>query len=119
VRVETPSPLVHAALVTEGVNLSSNALPAIYVLQQALGGMSFVQNGSNSSSRILKAASAVTGQPFTVSATLLALVFGYEDCQYFCVYDAFTASTHLLGIKKSMRCWHGYVSRARICTCSS
>lgn len=65
VRVETSSPLVHAALVTEGVNLTSSALPAIYVLQQALGGTSFVQRGSNSSSKILKAASAVTGQPFT------------------------------------------------------
>ena len=71
VRVETPSKLVHAALVMEGVNLTSSALPAVYVLQQALGGMSFVQHGSNSSSKILKAASAVTGQPFTVSTTLL------------------------------------------------
>jgi len=68
VRVETPNPLVHAALMTEGVSLTSAALPALYVLQQALGGTSFVQNGSNSSSKILKAASAVTGQPFTVSA---------------------------------------------------
>jgi len=94
VRVETPSPLVHAALVTEGVNLTSNALPAIYVLQQALGGTSFVQSGSNSSSKILKAASAVTGQPFTVSATLLASVVGSENYQYFCVYDAFGVLTN-------------------------
>ena len=71
VRVETSGPLVHATLVTEGVNLTSGALPAIYILQQALGGTSFVQHGSNSSSKILKAASAVTGQPFTVSAALV------------------------------------------------
>ena len=69
VRVEVPGPVVHAAVVTEGVNLTSNALPVIYILQQALGGMSFVQNGSNSSSKILKAASSVTGQPFAVSTT--------------------------------------------------
>jgi len=69
VRVEVPGPVVHAAVVTEGVNLTSNALPVIYILQQALGGMSFVQNGSNSSSKILKAASSVTGQHFAVSTT--------------------------------------------------
>jgi len=68
VRVETPGPLVHAAIVTEGVNLTSDALPAIYVLQQALGGQPFVQNGSSSSSKLLKAASSVTGQSFAVSS---------------------------------------------------
>jgi len=66
VRVETSGPLVHAAVVTEGVNLTSNQLPAVYVLQQALGGQSFIQNGSNSSSKLVKAASSVTGQSFAV-----------------------------------------------------
>jgi len=72
--VETSGPLVHAAVMTEGVNVTSNELPAIYVLQQALGGMPFLQNGLNSSSKILKAASSVTGQPFAVSTTPLAFV---------------------------------------------
>jgi len=72
VRVETPSPLVHAAIVTEGVNISSNELPAIYVLQQALGSTPFVQNGSNSSSKLHKAASSVTGETFAVSIFSLA-----------------------------------------------
>ena len=71
VRVETSGPLVHAAVVTEGVDITSNDLPAIYILQQALGGTSFVQNGSNSSSKLLKAASSVTGQRFAVSTTAL------------------------------------------------
>lgn len=71
VREDASGPLVHAALVTEGLSATSVDLPAVYVLQQALGGMSFVQNGSNSSSKILKAASSVTSQPFTVSTTAL------------------------------------------------
>ena len=73
-RVEAAGPLVHAAVVAEGVNLTSDHLPAIYVLQQALGGSSFVQNGSNSSSKIFKAASAVTGQHFAVSISLLTVI---------------------------------------------
>lgn len=74
VRVEMPDPLVHAAIVTEGVNLTSNHLPAVYVLQQALGGTSFVQYGANSSSKLLKAASSVTGQPFAVSELIFLTV---------------------------------------------
>jgi len=65
---------VHAAVVTEGVNLTSNDLPAIYVLQQALGGISFVQNGSSSSSKLHKAASSVTGQRFAVSGLIFISV---------------------------------------------
>ena len=80
VRVETPGPLVHAAVVTEGVNLTSNDLPAIYVLQQALGGVSFVQNGSNSSSKLHKAASSVTGQHFAVSINSFVLIFNSIVC---------------------------------------
>ena len=82
VRVETPGPLVHAAIMTEGVNITSNELPAIYVLQQALGGQSFVQNGLNSSSKLFKAASSVTGQPFAVSTTTLALILTGRVYQY-------------------------------------
>ena len=91
-RVETPDPLVHAAVVAEGVNVTSNNLPAVYVLQQALGGASFVQSGLNSSSKILKAASSVTSQPFAVSTSSLASVlnssvyeclFMVEFCDYF------------------------------------
>jgi len=100
VRVETPGPLVHAALVTEGVNLTSDHLPAIYVLQQALGGTAFVQNGLNSSSKLYKAASSVTGQAFAVSTVSLALVlYGrvtYSVCESTCVvivtYNAFLTS---------------------------
>lgn len=78
VRMDTPSPMVHAAIVSEGVNIASDELPAIYVLQQALGSTSFVQNGANSSSKILKAASAVASQPFTVSTASFNSVVGSE-----------------------------------------
>jgi len=60
--------------VSEGVNITSDHLPAIYVLQQALGGTAFVQNGLNRSSKLYKAASSVTGQAFAVSTVSLALV---------------------------------------------
>jgi len=85
VRVETSGPLVHAAVVTEGVNLTSNDLPAIYVLQQALGGISFVQNGSNSSSKLHKAASAVTGQRFAVSINSLVVLIFSSVAVYQCL----------------------------------
>jgi len=75
VRVETPGPLVHAAVVMEGVNLTNKQLPAVYVLQQALGGQSFVQNSSNSSSKLMKAASSVTGQSFAVNVTATWLCY--------------------------------------------
>jgi len=65
-RVDAPSDLVHAAIVTDGVSIGSADLIPAYVLQQALGGAPWVQYGANASSRLNKAAASLTNEPFAV-----------------------------------------------------
>jgi len=79
-RVHTKSPLVHAALVTEGVSLSAPENIALSLLQLSLGVGPFVKYGSNvATSKIGKAAIAAATDP--CAATCINL--SYSDSGLF------------------------------------
>lgn len=66
-RIDRQSPLVHAAIVTEGISNESADVLAIGVLQLVLGTGPYVKYSSNlASSKIGKAASSATSSPFAV-----------------------------------------------------
>lgn len=70
-RLDQVSPLVHAAIVTEGVDVESADVLALGVLQLVLGTGPYVKYSSNlASSKIGKAAASATSSPFAVSSSL-------------------------------------------------
>jgi len=83
IRIETGSPLVHAAVVTEGASMSSGDLAALCVLHQVMGAGSVVKYGSNAaSSRVGKAAASAASGPVaasTINATYTdGGLFGFQ-----------------------------------------
>jgi ubiquinol-cytochrome c reductase core subunit 2 len=79
VRIETGSNLVHAAVVSEGVSLSSSELLPLAVLQRAMGTECFVKYGGVGASKLSQAAAQVTSSPYAVSA----LNVNYSDSGLF------------------------------------
>lgn len=90
-RLESPSNTVQAAIVCEGVSHGSAESMTAYVLQQAIGGAPWVQYGLNASSRINKAASSVTSEPFATTCFNLS----YSDSGLFGLQAV--ASKHDIG----------------------
>ena len=67
------SPLVHAAIVTEGVGNENADVLTLGLLQLVLGTGPYVKYSSNlASSKIGKAAAAATSSPFAVGNLFLA-----------------------------------------------
>ena len=94
--------LLHAAIVTEGFGFGNPDMLALSALQLALGGSPSVKYSSNlASSKIAKAASAATSQPFAVISICWILMFWFyffrcnfviRNCCYHCMVTA-------------LRCW--------------
>lgn len=80
IRHHTKDRLVHAAVVTEGVGMSSSDLMPLAVLQSVCGHGPYVKYSNNlASSKISKAASAATTGPFAASC----ISTGYSDAGLF------------------------------------
>jgi ubiquinol-cytochrome c reductase core subunit 2 len=82
-RIDQVSPLVHAAIVTEGLSFESTDVLALGVLQLVLGTGPYVKYSSNLvSSKIGKAAAAATSNPFAASAICASYsdsgLFGFQ-----------------------------------------
>lgn len=82
-RLDQVSPLVHAAIVTEGVDVESADVLALGVLQLVLGTGPYVKYSSNlASSKIGKAAASATSSPFAASAICASYsdsgLFGFQ-----------------------------------------
>lgn len=61
-------PTVHAAVVTQGAGVTSSDLLSLAVLQQAMGtGSSIKYSEGIAASKVAKAASQATSNPFAVS----------------------------------------------------
>ena len=72
--------LTYASLVAEGAGLFHKDLPTLLVLQKVLGSGPYIKWGSNTvSSRLNKAALAVSDTPFIINALNLS----YSDCGLF------------------------------------
>lgn len=68
IRVDSSSPLVHAAVVTEGPGMASKDLLTLYVLQQVMGTGPRVKYSSNvATSKVSKAIAQGTSSPFAAS----------------------------------------------------
>lgn len=71
--MDRESPLVHSAIVTEGVATDSADVLVLGVLQLVLGTGPYVKYSNNlASSKIGKAAAAATSNPFAVGNMFLA-----------------------------------------------
>lgn len=69
VRIDTGNPLVHAAVVTEGVSLSSKDIIALAVLHQAIGTGPHIKRSNNlATSKINQAVAQATSAPFAASS---------------------------------------------------
>lgn len=80
VHIEMNSPFVHAAVVTEGVGLGSKDLNTMFVLQKVMGSGPSIKYSSNmTNSKVSKAASQGTAQPFAASC----VVAPYSDSGLF------------------------------------
>lgn len=81
IRIDNSSPLVHAAVVTEGVSLSSKDMLPLAILQKALGtGTSIKYSGG--ASKIAQAGAQAVSNPFAASAINL----NYSDSGMFGFY---------------------------------
>jgi len=79
VRIANDSPLVHAAVATQGVSLGSSDLIAAAVLQNLMGTGPRIKYSANANAKVTQAAAQATSDPFAVSTINL----NYRDTGLF------------------------------------
>lgn len=83
-RIRTHNPIVHAAIVSEGLSLGSKDLMTLAVLQRVMGTGPYIKYSSNmATSRVTQAAAQATSNPY--AATCLNLSYSDSGLFGFCV----------------------------------